>query len=495
MMSDVVALKDEVADSPFFGSDLAPTSIESRTWGFRDMAVLWISMSACIPTYTLASSMLDQGMDWKQAILTILVGNLIVLVPLMLNAHAGTKYGINFPIFCRGAFGLLGANIPAMLRAMVACGWFGIQAWIGGQAIYLIGCALVPSLKDVPMIGSLGINWAQAICFLAFWLLNLWIVFRGIESIRFLLNIKAPLLIFMGLAMLAWAYFAAKGLGPMFSKPSAFVEGGIREGKFWSVFFPSLTAVIGFWSTLALNIPDFSRYCRSQRDQMLGQAVGLPTTMTLFAFIGVAVTSATFVIFGKTIWDPVVVLSQFSNPIVLILAMLGLCIATLATNIAANIVGPANDFANLYPGKISFKTGAIITGVLGILMQPWKLVADPSHYMELWLTSYSSLLGAVAGILIADYHLIRKTNLVVADLYRQGGRYWYSNGFNLVAIVALIAGIAPCVPGFIGKLFPVVTVSDYWLDIYSYAWFVSFAISSILYLVGMMVFSKRDTAS
>ncbi len=453
MASDHKEFQSKVADSPYYSSDLAPTLLEQRTWTARDMTVLWISMAACIPTYTLASGMIEKGMNWWQAVLTVLVGNLVVLVPIILNAHAGTKYGISFPIYCRSSFGILGANIPALLRAMVACGWFGIQTWIGGQALYVLLCTLIPGMANAPMLGFLGINASQFGCFVAFWLLNIAIVFRGIESVRFLLNIKAPLIIALGLLFLAWAYLAAKGFGPMFSKPSAFIEGGSKAGKFWSVFVPSLTAVVGFWSTLSLNIPDFSRYCRSQRDQALGQSIGLPTSMTFFAFIGIAVTSATFVIFGKTIWDPVVVLSQFKNPLVLIIAMIALCIATLATNIAANIVGPANDFANLYPGKISFRTGAVLTGILGMAVQPWNLVSDPTNYMELWLGGYSSLLGAVGGILIADYYALNKTKLEVSELYLGSGRYWYVGGFNPIAIIALCVAVAPCIPGFIGRLF------------------------------------------
>jgi NCS1 family nucleobase:cation symporter-1 len=491
MDQDLDRWQREVVQSPYFSRDLAPTRPEQRSWKSKDMAVLWISMSACIPTYTLASGMIEQGMDWIQAILTVLIGNLIVLVPLILNAHAGTKYGIAFPIYCRSAFGILGANVPAVLRAMVACGWFGIQAWIGGQAIYILTCTLIPSFQSGPTIAWLGMNLGQVACFLAFWLLNLAIAFRGIESIRFLLNVKAPLLIILGLCLFAWAYVAANGFGPMLSKPSAFIEGGIKEGKFWSVFLPSLAAVIGFWSTLSLNIPDFSRYCGSQRHQIVGQIVGLPTTMTLFAFIGVAVTSATFVIYGKTIWDPVIVLSKFSNPIVVVIAMIALCIATLATNIAANVVGPANDFANLYPGKISFRTGALITGIFGILVQPWRLVSDPSQYMELWLTGYSSLLGSIAGILIADYYIIRRTELDLTDLYRQGGRYWYWGGFNPIALVAFMLGIAPSAPGFFGKAFPALNVSNFWLELYTYAWFIGFGIAFLTFLMGTIINSMR----
>src|SRR5213080_388940 len=272
-------------------------------------------MSACIPTYMLASSLIDGGMNWSQAIFTIFLANVIVLLPMVLNAHAGTQYGIPFPVYCRASFGTLGANIPALLRALVACGWFGIQAWIGGNAIYQILAVFVPSLASAGT-GFLGITAAQLICFLFFWGINMLVVYKGIDCIRWLLNIKAPLLIALGLLLLFWAYRRANGFGPILSQPSAFAPGQPKSGQFWLYFFPGLTGMVGFWATLSLNIPDFSRYAVSQRDQVVGQALGLPATMALYAFIGVAVTSATTIIYGKTIWDPVDVLARFTNPAV-----------------------------------------------------------------------------------------------------------------------------------------------------------------------------------
>jgi NCS1 family nucleobase:cation symporter-1 len=426
-------------------------------------------------------------MSWWQAVATIFLGNLIVLVPMVLNAHAGTKYGIPFPVYCRASFGILGANVPALLRALVACGWFGIQTWIGGWAIYKILIQHFDTWERLPKIPLLDINAAQLGCFLFFWSINMFVIYKGIESIRILLNIKAPLLIALGLALLAWAYYNADGFGPMLSKPSEFAAGGPKAGQFWTYFFISLTGNVGFWATLSLNIPDFSRYAYSQRDQVWGQALGLPTTMALFSFIGVAVTSATAVIYGAPEWDPVVVLSKFTNPVVLIVAMVSLCVATLATNIAANVVSPANDFAHLWPSMITFRIGGFITGLIGILMQPWRLVADPNRYFEQWLIAYSALLGAVGGVLIADYFAIRRTQLDLPGLYRRNSQYWYSGGFNLMAIVAMLLGIAPCVPGFIAHVSKTAAehVPMFWYNLYHYAWFISFGVSFIVYILLM----------
>jgi NCS1 family nucleobase:cation symporter-1 len=489
-------LTEDVSQSPYFNRDMAPTTRAERRWGLKDIAVLWISMSACVPTYMLASSLIDGGMNWWQAVTTIFLGNLIVLAPMIANAHAGTKYGIPFPVYCRASFGILGANVPALLRALVACGWFGIQTWIGGEALFKILAVFFPSWEQFAPLPGLGINLLQLACFLAFWSINMLVIYKGIESIRILLNIKAPLLILLGLALLAWAYWRAGGFGPMLTQRSQFAAGSAKAGQFWAFFFPALTANVGFWATLSLNIPDFSRYAYSQRDQALGQTLGLPTTMGLFSFIGVAVTSAAFVIYTdlpqdqqKQLWDPVFLISLFDNPLVLIVALFSLCLATLATNIAANVVSPANDFAHLWPQKISFRIGGLITGVIGILIQPWRLIADPSGYIFRWLVAYSALLGAVGGILIADYFLLRRTRLDLPGLYRREGPYWYAGGFNLRALVALALGIAPCVPGFLHTVAEV-PVAPLWKDLYHYAWFISFGISLAVYWA-LMKASRR----
>jgi NCS1 family nucleobase:cation symporter-1 len=469
-------------ESPYINDDLAPTSVAKRKWAMKDIAALWISMSACVPTYMLASSLIAEGMSAWQAVFTIALGNTIVLVPMILNAHAGTKYGIPFPVYCRPAFGTLGANVPAILRALVACGWFGIQAWIGGYAIFKILAIYFPSWEAAPKI-LFGISAPELVCFLFFWAINMFVIYRGVDSIRVLLNIKAPLLIALGLLLLYWAYGSAGGFGPMLAKPSAFDPGGAKAGQFFSTFFPALTGMVGFWATLSLNIPDFTRYAYSQRDQAIGQAIGLPTTMGLFSFIGVAVTSATTVIYGKTIWDPVALMTKFKNPILLVVALISLCIATLATNIAANVVSPANDFANLWPSKITFRRGGYITGIVGILIQPWRLVADPSGYIYTWLVGYSALLGAIGGVLICDYFAIRGTRLDLAALYRDKGPYWYRGGYNVAAMIALAAGILPNLPGFLGKIEAVKNVPAFWMSLYSYAWFVGFAVSFLVYFV------------
>jgi NCS1 family nucleobase:cation symporter-1 len=355
---------------------------------------------------------------------------------------------------------------------------------------------MFPSWDELGLMPVLVINLLQLACFLLFWSINMLVIYKGIESIRILLNIKAPLLIALGLALLAWAYQRAGGFGPMFSQPSAFAEGGLKAGQFWAFFFPALTANVGFWATLSLNIPDFSRYAYSQRDQVLGQAIGLPITMALFSFIGVAVTSAAFVIYADLpsdlkhqLWDPVFLISQFQNPMVLVVALASLCLATLATNIAANVVSPANDFAHLWPRHVSFRTGGLITGVIGILIQPWKLIADPSGFIFRWLVGYSALLGAVGGILIADYFLLRRTRLNLAGLYRRDGPYWYRGGFNPAALVALTLGVAPCVPGFLTTV-EWAQFARFWVELYHYAWFISFAVSFVAYL-GLMLWLAK----
>src|SRR5687767_2052929 len=451
-------------------------------------------MSLCIPTYMLASSLIEGGMNWWQAILTIFLGNTIVLVPMILNGHAGAKYGIPFPVFARASFGTRGANIPAILRAIVACGWFGIQTWIGGFALYQMLRLWIPALETMPQIfpAWTGLTTGPAICFFLFWLLNMFIVYLGVESIRKLLVFKAIFLPIAALGLLFWAISAAKGLGPILEQPSLFTS----SSQFWNFFFPALTGMVGFWATLSLNIPDFTRYAKSQKAQIRGQAIGLPPSMTLFAFIGVAVTSATAIVYGNTIWDPVVLAGKFENKMLVSIAMIAVIISTLATNIAANIVSPANDFSNLAPTKINFRTGGYITGIIGVLIFPWKLIADPSQYIFTWLIAYSSLLGPIGGIMIADYYFIRKQKLDVPDLYDPNGRYRFINGFNRFAIIALLLGILPNIPGFLLQIKLVSsTAFPGWISqLYNYAWFVGFLVSGIVYWLFMKKTSVRTTA-
>jgi len=429
----------------------------------------------------IASSLIQGGMNWWQAIVTVFLGNAIVVIPMVLNGDAGARYGINFPVFARASFGVLGANIPALLRAIVACGWFGIQTWIGGYAIYQAIKLWIPSISTLPLIFpiSWGLETGPAITFLFFWAINMVVVYFGIDSIRKLLLFKAVFLPVAAASLLVWALMAAHGLGPILSQPSKFAT----SREFFHFFFPALTGMVGFWATLSLNIPDFTRYAKSQRDQVMGQVIGLPPSMTAFAFVGVVVTSATTLVYGKTIWDPVDLAGKFDSPILISFAMLAVAISTLATNIAANIVSPANDFANLAPSKIDFKKGGYITGILGAIIFPWKLIADPNGYIFTWLIAYSSLLGPIGGILIVDYFLIRKKVLVVEDLYSDTGRYWYSNGFNPNALIALISGVLPNVPGFLTtiKAIPNDSVPELISGLYHYAWFVGFIISAAVY--------------
>ncbi len=463
--------------SALSNEDLAPVPLDRRQWNKWNIAALWVGMSVCIPTYMLASSLISGGMNWWQAVLTVFLGNLIVLIPMVLNAHAGTKYGIPFPVFARAAFGVFGANIPAILRAIVACGWFGIQTWIGGWAIYKLALAFAPGLDNAPQLGFIGINAVQLVCFLLFWALNLWIFWRGMESIRRVEDWGAPLLLIIGLALLVWAWFKAGGFGPMLSQPSKFET----NADFWKFFAPGLTGMVGFWATLSLNIPDFTRFARSQHDQLLGQALGLNTTMPFYAFIGVAVTSATVVIFGETIWDPIELMSRLDNVAVTLVAMFALTLATLTTNLAANVVSPAISFSNLAPRRVSRRMGGLITGVIGILMMPWKLVADPSGYIFTWLIGYSALLGPIGGILIADYFLVRRAELNVADLYRARGDYTYRGGFSVVAIAALLLGVLPNLPGFLGTIHILESVNPFWMSLYHYAWFTGFLLAGGVY--------------
>jgi NCS1 family nucleobase:cation symporter-1 len=474
---------DELVGSSLYNHDLAPVAVARRTWNTWDYSALWISMAHCIPTYTLASGMIASGLAWWQALGTILVGNLIVLAPILLNSHPGTKYGIPFPVFARAAYGTTGSNLPALMRALVACGWFGINAWIGGMALQTFLVSLWPGWNDLFGISHPGwapkhgddLHWfanTQWLSFALFWLLNLVVIFRGMDLLRRVERWAAPYVLVMTAILVYWAVDRAGGLGPLVEQTSFVPPKDHPDATLWAALIPSLTGTIGFWSTLSLNMPDFTRFGRSQREQAVGQVVALPSTMTVFAAMGITITSATAVIYGAPIWEPIELGGKFDSRVIVAIAMFTVVVATLAVNIAANVVSPANDFANAFPKRIDFKKGGVITGVLGIAMMPWQLVANPGRYIYGWLVGYSGALGSIAGVLIVDYWILRKTELDLKSLYVAEGAYRYRNGWNPAAVIATLVGAG------------VALLGAFWepmKPIYNWSWFVGFGLSGGLY--------------
>ncbi|HEY5925488.1 MAG TPA: NCS1 family nucleobase:cation symporter-1 [Kofleriaceae bacterium] len=464
---------EDLTASPLYNHDLAPVAVKQRTWTTWDYAALWISMAHCIPTYTLASGMIGQGMAWWQALVTILVGNLIVLAPILLNSHPGTKYGIPFPVYARAAYGTIGANLPALMRALIACGWFGINAWIGGKALQVFIVSLWPGWYDLLGVSQYpfkNFGNTQWIAFALFWLLNIVIIFRGMELIRRVERFAAPFVLVMTALLLGWMLYKAGGLGPILERSS--FEPSEKHPTLMAVMIPALTGTIAFWSTLSLNMPDFTRYGRSQREQAVGQTVALPSTMTVFAAMGIMITSATAIVYGAPISDPIDLTAEFDNRIIVAVATFTIVIATLAVNIAANVVSPANDFANAFPKKINFQRGGLITGLIGVAMVPWELLRDPDRYIGKWLGGYGAALGAVGGVLIIDYWIIRKTELDLRSLYVTDGRYRYTNGWNMPAVIATLVGAG------------VALLGAFWepmKPIYDWSWFVGFGLAGGIY--------------
>jgi nucleobase:cation symporter-1, NCS1 family len=478
---DFLELTDDVSESRLWNPDLAPTRLEQRTWSTYNIAALWIGMSVVITTYTLAGGFIEEGMNWWQAMVTILLGNTIVLIPMVLNAHAGTKYGISFPVLCRASFGTRGANVAAMARALVACGWFGIQTWIGGSAL--------DGLLKMAWTPWASVPGHEFMMFGLFWVIQVAIIVRGIEGIKYLESWSAPLLLVGGAVLLWWATREAGGMSRVLGSVELMhLNRDQHHPTFWQIFPAALTASVGYWATLSLNIPDFTRYARSQRSQILGQALGLPTTMTAFAFIGVATTSATVLIFGRPIPDPVELVGQFKSLAIVLFATVVIFAAQLSTNMAANVVSPSNDFSNLNPKRISYVTGGLITAIVGVLMMPWYLYRNAAAYIFTWLIGYSGLMGAIGGILICDYWVLRRQRLSLRELFVEGGIYSYENGVNWRAIAAFLVGIIPVVPGFIrAATTPGGTVSnpDLLDSLYTYAWFVTFGTSFLVYMALM----------
>ena len=554
MNNDIVELQEDVSNSPLYSEDLAPVSKENRTWNKWHLAAIWVGMAVCIPTYLLASYMIKTGLNWYEALIIIGLANLIITLPMVLNGHAGVKYGIPFPVIGRAAFGTKGVHIASVTRGIIACGWFGVQTWIGGLAIYAIFHAITGST------GELGLSIGKFVGFGVFWIINMYFIWKGTESIKWLETYSAPILIIMGIVLIYWSYAKAEGFSVVLDqsvqleKTAAFItnendsyylnlnvlkskEGALKASeykivsddnntwnaitsqpilisnidnvqvqfrnieentpvlssivsanlldgesnsgnKLWS-YLLWLTAMVGFWATMSISIADITRYASTQKDQVAGQFIGLPATMMLYSFVGIFVTCAAIINFKDILiaddapWDPVSLIAKFKNPVVVIVAQIFMIIATLSTNIAANVIAPSNAFSNLWPKKISFKTGGTITGIIGILIMPWWLLNEISGF----LIFVSGLLGPVLGILIADYYFVRKKRLELAELYKENGIYSYGKtGFNKAAMVALIVGVFLALIG-------------YWVPaldfLYSLSWFTGFIISFILYIILM----------
>jgi len=465
----------------YSNDDLAIVPVSQRTWTMKHFAALWMGMSFSIPAYMLASSLLVGGMSWYQALLAIFIGNSIVLIPMVLNSHAGTRYGIPFPIYVRASFGVRGANLPALIRALIACGWFGIQVWIGSEALYALLKMIFPSIITLPEVLPLwvGLDSGHALAFFAFWSLNILVILRGMELMRKLLVVQSYLLVIITLILVAWAATRLDGFETLSLQRSSFSS----NAAFWAFFLPSLTAIVGYFSTICLNIPDFTRYAVSQRAQILGQSLSLPTSMTLVTFVGVFVTAATSAQMGKMEWNPVILASFIPWYGLQAIVMLTVIFITLVANVALNIVSPANDFSHLKPDLISFKAGGVITGIIGLLIMPWKLIADPSGYIFTWLIGVSALLGSIVGIMLCDYYYIRRQQLNVDALYQGRGEYWYQSGINLRAIIALILGVGVNLPGFLVQveLISAQSIPALLRACYDYAWFIGLVVSTITY--------------
>jgi nucleobase:cation symporter-1, NCS1 family len=472
-----------IEDSQLSNADLAPTGRERRTWGTYNMAALWVGLSIVITTYTLASGLIAAGMTWWQGLLTVSLGNFIVLVPILLNSHPGTKYGIPFPVLVRSSFGIRGANVAAMARALVACGWFGIQTWIGALALDTLMTTLTSGWADV--------GGHKAIAFGVFWLVQVAIILRGIEGIKFLESYAAPLLLASSVGLLIWGFGVG---GNVFSATSQLVA---DDQSFWSLFGPGLAANVGYWITLSMNIPDFTRYAKDQRSQVVGQTIAMPLTMTGFSFVGIAVTAATVKEYGEAIWDPVTLVARLLDdlPVLLVVAMVIVVIAQVSTNMAANVVSPSNDFSNLSPRQISFRTGGLITAVIGIVSFPWKLYEDVGAYIFTWLVGYGSLLASFLAVMVFDYWLLRRARLDLRQLYHYGadGEYWFSGGYNVRALIAVAAGVIPVLPGFLHAATTeggVIADPDFLDQLYRYGVFVAFGLSALTY-VGLSLAGGR----
>ena len=461
---------DDIANSPRYNEDIAPTRAEQRTWSRWNVASLWVGMAICVPTYMLGGALTAGfGLSVAEALWTILLANIIVLIPLTLNAYPGTRYGIPCPVVLRASFGIIGSNVPSLIRAVVACGWFGIQTLFGGIAIDIVFDAIIPGWSN---LGGVG----EVLGFFIFWIANIAVVIRGSEAIKHLEALAAPMLLVVAIGLAIWAT-PKISLSEVLSTPATRQAGE----PFFGYFLPALTAMVGFWATLSLNIPDFSRYARSQRAQVVGQIIGLPFTMLLFAGLGVILTAASGELVGETISDPVTLIGRIEIPVWVVLAMLFIILATISTNTAANIVSPTNVFQNIAPKLINENKGVILTGIIGIALMSWELmkrlgwieteVSVEGLYAN-WLLTYSSLLGPIAGIMVVDYFLVRDQRYDVLALYKDNAGY---PAWNLPGFIAFLVPVGLTIAAM------VIGDSSWFYGFYENGWFTGSILGGLIY--------------
>lgn len=457
----------DLIDSSRYNEDIAPTKVKERTWNRWNVASLWVGMAICVPTYTLGGVLTAYfGLSVTEALWTIFIANIVVLIPLTLNAFPGTRYGIPCPVVLRASFGIVGSNVPALIRAIVACGWFGVQTLFGGIAIHLMFSAMFDGWAT---LGGTG----EVLGFFIFWIGNVVVVIRGAESIKHLETLAAPLLLIVAIGLIVWAW-PKVSISEVLATPATRPEGAALS----AYFMAALTAMVGFWATLSLNIPDFSRFADSQRSQIVGQIIGLPVTMFLFSGLGVLLTSASFGLVGETISDPINLIGKIDNSGWVVLSMLMIVLATISTNTAANVVSPTNSFQNIAPKYINETKGVLLTGFIGIALMSWELakklgwlesdVSVESLYSN-WLLGYSSLLGPIAGIMVVDYFLIRKQHYELADLYVSGRTY---PDWHLPGLVSFFVPVGL-------TLVAIFTGALSWF--YNYGWFTGSILGGLIY--------------
>lgn len=495
-MSTITSPTQPPVSRGLINPDLRPIPRSARSWSSATYLALWVGMAINAATWTLAASLIAMGMNWLQSVFTIVLANLIILIPMLFNSHAGAKHGISFPVFTRSSFGIRGSNVPALLRALVGCGWAGIQTWLTALALDL-ACGVIfgSAWADAPVV-SLGFVGEQRItlwaCFLLCAVGQVWVIVRGFGAIKRLQQLAAPLISVALIVLLVYLLVRSRGdLGPLISQPSQVGWG--RD--FWlGVFPPGLMANIAFWATLSLNMPDFTRFAKDQRSQLRGQIIGLPTSMFAFSMVAILVTSTAAVVFKvdpTSLWSPDALVGTLGNPIVVVIGSLIIVLANFSTNVAANMVGPALDMTNAFPKVIDFRRGVFLVMVLGTIMLPWKLLSNPESYVFVWLGFYGGITGAIGGIMVVDYWILRKTNLDVPALFVPGSKYWYTGGFNIKAIVAFLVGAffavggaySPVSDGVKSGPFPADGFVPFLTVFYDYNWLVSFAVGLLVYLV------------
>jgi NCS1 family nucleobase:cation symporter-1 len=465
-----------------------PVLPKDRTWGTWDYIAYWISDATNAAVWQLASSMLAVGLSWRQALPAIAVGNVIIASAILLNGTIGARLHVAFPVINRSSFGFWLSYFSVISRVVLSMFWFGIQTFTGSECVYQMLKAIWPSVARIPnrLPESSNITTVGLMCYFIYWVIQFPLLLVSPKNIRHLFTLKGIFVPFAWLAILIWSFVkvpARTSFAPLHASASG--------SAFSWAWLSALNSALGIYATLAVNIPDFTRYAKNEKAQYVQLAI-IPVAFTLIGFVGIAVTLAGAQLYGEILWDPLRLIDKWDNRAGAFFASFSFILATIGTNISANSISAANDMTVLFPNYINIRRGQIICAIVGgWVMCPWEILASAPGFLS-FMSGYTVFLGPFAGIMVVDYWAVHRGNVDVPAMYDPNGRYRYWKGINWRAAVALLFSITPTLPGLIHDINKNIFVGNA-AFLFDIAWIYGFTSAGGIYYVLSTLFPAIET--